>query len=58
LGRASFVFFNEASTFMSSETNHPTLTAAKKAGHGGKFDFKGSAQELFTKHGTSVSFTL
>ena len=41
---------------MSSETDHATLTAAKKAGHSGIFDFKGSAQELFTMHGTRVLF--
>jgi hypothetical protein len=43
---------------MSSETNHQTLAAAKKAGHSGKYDFNKSAQELFQQHGTQVSFTM
>jgi hypothetical protein len=54
-GRGSFVFFNEASMYMSSETNHPTLAQAKLAGHSGTVDFKKSAQELFTQY-TRASF--
>lgn len=49
-GRGSFVYFNQATMYQSSETGHATLNDAIKAGHSGKIDYGKSAQEAFEKY--------
>lgn len=47
-GRGSFVFFNEATMYQSSETGHSTLEEAKEAGHSGITSFPDDAQAAFS----------
>lgn len=48
-GRGSFVFFNQATMYQSSETGYGTLGAAKKAGHSGNTSFTEDAQAAFSR---------
>ena len=50
-GRGSFVFFNEASMYQSSETGYPSLKAAKEAGHSGITSYPDDAQAAFSAGG-------
>jgi hypothetical protein len=49
-GRGSLVYFNQATMYQSSETGHPTLRAAIKAGQSGKIDYGASAQQAFMEY--------
>ncbi|KDR72454.1 hypothetical protein GALMADRAFT_143286 [Galerina marginata CBS 339.88] len=51
-GRGSLVYFNQATMYQSSETNHPTLMEAMENGHSGTTDYKGTTQNSFEKYGT------
>ena len=53
-GRGSFVYFNQATMYQSSETGYRTLNEAKAAGHHGTTDFARDAQQAFTDHATFV----
>jgi len=53
-GRGSFVYFNQATMYQSSETGYDTVQAAKDAGHSGKTDFFRDAQQAFTDLATLV----
>ena len=46
----SIVFFNQASMYMTSETDFPTLSAARAVGQIGKVSFPASAQKAFLMH--------
>lgn len=51
-GRGSLIFFNQATMYQSSETNH---AATKLAGYSGKTDYPQSIQEGFEKFGTYIN---
>lgn len=51
-GRGSWVYFNEATMYMSSETGHGTLNNAKARGHSGTTDYGKDAQRAFTNFST------
>lgn len=50
-GRATFVFFNQASMFQSSETGYDTLAEARADGHSGVADFGDSLNAGMHKWG-------
>ena len=49
-GRGSMVWFNMATMLQSSETGFLILKEASAAGVPDTYDFKGTAQEAFTKY--------
>jgi hypothetical protein len=49
-GRGSFVYFNQATMYQSSETGYSTVGEAVEAGSSGTVDYDMSAQEAFTKY--------
>lgn len=51
-GRGSWVFFNEATMYMSSETRYGTIKNAKAHGHSGTTDYGRDAQQAFTTFGS------
>ncbi|KAF8889786.1 hypothetical protein BD779DRAFT_1671567 [Infundibulicybe gibba] len=50
-GRGSFVYFNQAALYQSSETGHRTLTEAAKAGKATTVDYDRIAEVAFPRHG-------
>lgn len=48
-GRGSMVFFNQATMRTLPETGEDTLIEATDGGHSGTSDFKGTAQEIFSR---------